>query len=64
MNRQVWVCSKCGKTADNTNATRGWLIGSHKDAEKQFNGEMIIRCPACITDYAIRNTERGKAAIR
>lgn len=65
MNRQVWVCSKCGRTVENTpNATRGWLIDSHKDAEKQFHGEMVIRCPQHITQYAVRCAERGRAAIR
>ena len=65
MNRQVWVCSKCGRTVEDTvNTTRGWLIDSHKDAEKQFHGEMVIRCPNCITDYALRNAEHGRGAIR
>lgn len=65
MNRQVWVCSTCGRTVENTvNATRGWLIDSHKDGEKQFNGEMVIRCPDHITSYALRCAEHGKEAIR
>jgi len=63
-NRDVWVC-RCGTTVENTeNATRGWLIAGNKNAEKAFNGEMVIRCPHCITDYAIRNAENGKADIR
>ena len=65
MNRQVWVCSKCGRTVENTEwATRGWLIDSHKNAEKQFNGEMVIRCPQHITAYAVRCAEHGRSAIR
>lgn len=65
MNRQVWVCSKCGRTVeDNPNSTRGWLIASHKDAEKQFHGEMVIRCPAHITNYALSCAVSGKSAIR
>ena len=65
MNRQVWVCSKCGRIVqNNVNDTRGWLIDSHKDAEKNFNGVMVIRCPNCITKYALNCAEHGKAAIR
>jgi len=65
MNRDVWVCSRCGRTVeDMPQWTRGWLIDSHKDAAKAFNGEMVIRCPQHITDYAIRNAEHGRAAIR
>jgi len=65
MNRQVWVCSECGRTVqDDPNWTRGWLIGTHRDLEKAFNGEMVIRCPDHITDYAIRNVEGGRRAIR
>lgn len=61
----VVVCSKCGRTAENTpNWTRGWLIDTHKNAEKAFNGEMVIRCPQHITAYAISQAERGRAAIR
>ena len=56
MIRQVWVCSKCGRTVENTqNATRGWLIGQHKNAAKAAQGEMVIRCPRHITQYARRN---------
>ena len=59
------VCSKCGRTAENTqNWTRGWLIGTHRNAEKAFNGEMVIRCPNHITQYAIRNVENGRKAIQ
>lgn len=65
MNRQVWVCSKCGRTVeDKENWTRGWLIASHKDAEKRFNGEMVIRCTDHITDYALSCAVGGKSAIR
>ena len=65
MIRQVWVCSKCGRTVqDDRNSTRGWLIASHKDAEKQFNGEMVIRCPTHITKYALSIAEGGKESIR
>jgi len=65
MNRQVWVCSKCHRAVEDTaNATRGWLIDSHRNAEKQFNGEMVIRCPKCITTHAIRQAQHGRAAIR
>lgn len=65
MNRQVWVCSKCGRTVEDTpNTTRGWLIASHKDAEKQFNGEMVIRCPRHINRYALSNAKSGKNDIR
>jgi len=65
MNRQVWVCSKCGRTVQNeAQWMRGWLIDSHKDAEKEFHGEMVIRCPAHITRYALSAAEHGKDGIR
>jgi len=65
MIRQVYVCSKCGRTVMNEhNWTRGWLIDSHRDAEKRDRGEMVIRCPNCITNYAVRKAQRGRAAIR
>ena len=65
MPHDVWVCSKCGQTVEDTpNATRGWLIGRNKDAAKQFDGWMVIRCPSCITDYAIRQAEHGRGDIR
>lgn len=65
MNRQVWVCSKCGRTVEDTpNATRGWLIASHKDAEKRFNGEMVIRCPQHINRYALNSAQNGRDDIR
>jgi len=61
----VYVCSKCGRTVQyEPNWTRGWLIGTHKNAAKAFNGEMVIRCPAHITNYAIRNAQNGRADIR
>jgi len=59
------VCSKCGHTVEDTpNWTRGWLVGTHKNAVKAFNGEMVIRCPQHITQYAIRNSENGKGDIK
>jgi DNA-directed RNA polymerase subunit RPC12/RpoP len=65
MIRQVWVCSKCGRTVkDDPNSTRGWLIAKHRDAEKQFHGEMVIRCPAHITAYALSIAKGGKKSIR
>ena len=65
MNRQVWVCSMCDRMAGNDEQwTHGWLIDKHKDAEKRFNGEMVIRCPDHISEYAIRLALRGKAAIK
>ena len=65
MNRQFWVCSKCGRTVeDHPNWTRGWLIASHKMAEKSYNGEMVIRCPEHITGYALRNADGGRKSIR
>ncbi len=64
MNRQVWVCSKCGRTVrDEPNATRGWLIDRHRDPAKQFQGEMVIRCPRHITSYALRSAESGRDAV-
>ena len=65
MNRTVYVCSRCNRTVENEPQwTRGWLIGKHKNAAKAFLGEMVIRCPACITRHAIRTVEGGRAAIR
>lgn len=61
--KQIWVCSVCGRGAEDS-ATRGWLIGSHKDPEKHYYGEMVIRCPQHVTDYAIRNVVGGRKAIR
>ena len=63
--RRVYVCSTCGKTVEATpNNTRGWLIGTHENAEKAFHGEMVIRCPKHITNYAIRNAANGRDDIR
>ena len=59
----LYVCSKCGRTADSQHV-RGWLIGTHADPERAYNGEMMIRCPDHVTDYAVRNTVGGKSAIR
>jgi len=56
-------CGKCGRTTDEDHV-RGWLIDTHKDAAKAFNGEMVIRCPNHITNHAIRCAEHGRAAIR
>ena len=65
MNRTVFVCGKCGRTVENKEQwTRGWLIASHLDAEKQFQGEMVIRCPQHITRHALRIAAGGKSAIR
>lgn len=65
MNRQAWVCSKCGRTVqDHPQWTRGWLIANHKDAEKRANGEMVIRCPLHITRYAIYQAQSGRPKIR
>ena len=61
--RTVFVCEKCGRTADDQHL-RGWLIGTPKNAERVFNGEMVIRCPRHVTKYAIRDTEGGRSAIR
>jgi DNA-directed RNA polymerase subunit RPC12/RpoP len=61
--RTVYVCSKCGRTADDQHV-RGWLIGTPKSGEKQFSGEMMIRCPQHTTDYAIRQTQGGRSKIR
>ena len=59
----TYVCSKCGRRADEFHI-RGWLIGTHKDPERAYNGEMMIRCPDHITEYAIRNTVGGRNAIK
>jgi DNA-directed RNA polymerase subunit RPC12/RpoP len=63
MNRQVYVCGKCGRTAD-TDHVRGWLIGRSKNAEDQANGILVIRCPQHISGYALRKAEGGRNAIR
>jgi DNA-directed RNA polymerase subunit RPC12/RpoP len=63
LNKTVYVCSKCGKQSDEDHV-RGWLIDSSKNAEKRYNGEMVIRCTECITVYALREAEHGKKAIR
>ena len=63
--KSVWVCSSCGRAVfDNPNSTRGWLIGNHKDAEKHFHGEMVIRCPDHITGYALRCAQNGQDDVR
>lgn len=58
-----YKCSKCGRTADEDHV-RGWLIGTAKNPEKAYNGEMVIRCPEHITEYAIRSCTKGRGAIR
>jgi len=65
MNRDVWVCSACGRTVQNKPQwMRGWLIASHKDPEKHANGVMVIRCPDHITRHALANADGGKSKIR
>lgn len=45
----IFVCSKCGKKASWEDAKRkGWLIAPHRKTE----GQMVIRCPRHITEYA------------
>jgi DNA-directed RNA polymerase subunit RPC12/RpoP len=50
----LYVCGKCGRTADDQHV-REWLIARRVDtAEAQAEGWMVIRCPAHITEYARR----------
>lgn len=60
--KTYFVCSKCGRTADSRHL-HGWLIGRHRDPEKQYWGEMVIRCPEHVTTYAIRKVVGGRKAI-
>jgi DNA-directed RNA polymerase subunit RPC12/RpoP len=46
----VYVCSKCGDNSMNIDNIDDWLIASRPN----HPGEMVIRCPDCITEYAIR----------
>jgi DNA-directed RNA polymerase subunit RPC12/RpoP len=59
----IYVCSKCGRHADDRHL-HGWLIDVAKNPEKKFYREMVIRCPSCVTTYALRQAERGKSAIK
>ena len=54
----LYVCSKCGAVSDEVS---GWLIGPRRKGEA-----LVIRCPECITDYALRQVTletRNKRAI-
>lgn len=45
----LYVC-KCGETSADWQSLDDWLIGSVPGSKC---GEMVIRCPKCITKYAI-----------
>lgn len=51
MNATIFVCSKCGETTRRWENTDDWLIANVPDSK---TGEMVIRCPLHITEYAIR----------
>lgn len=46
----IYVCSKCGESSHLHNLD-DWLVASIPGAT---HGEMVVRCPAHITEYAIR----------
>ncbi len=62
--KTIYVCSKCGATTDSDHLC-GWLVDSRaypKEGSKL--GEMIIRCPKHITEYAVREAAHGTQGIR
>lgn len=46
----VYICSKCGRNTQ-TDDQSPWLIAAVYGSR---HGEMVIRCPRHITEYAIR----------
>ena len=56
MMNTIYVCDKCGKTSEQWETLDDWLIASTSTGWPQANrtGEMVIRCPQHITEYAIR----------
>ena len=46
----ICVCSKCGETSARWENTDNWLIASRPGKP----GQVVIRCPDCITRYAVR----------
>lgn len=47
----IYVCSVCGDTIEADADNEDWLIAN---ALGSTSGEMVIRCPEHITEYAIR----------
>jgi DNA-directed RNA polymerase subunit RPC12/RpoP len=46
----IYVCSKCGTNSRNVDNLDDWLIAKRPN----HPGELVIRCPDCITVYAVR----------
>jgi len=60
----IYVCDKCGETSADWDI-EDWLIAA---VPGSTTGEMVIRCPDHITEYAIRKAggyieKRGDARI-
>ena len=51
MTTTVYICSKCGETTADWENIEDWLIAA---VPGSTTGEMVIRCPDHITEYAIR----------
>lgn len=64
METTIYVCAKCGDTSRDIDNLDDWLIASRPGKP----GEMVIRCPDCITRYAVRKAgghiEYGRAVVR
>ena len=49
--KTIFVCNKCGETTAMWENVDDWLIAPVPNSP---SGEMVIRCPEHITEYAIR----------
>lgn len=49
--KTIYVCSTCGENTAEWGTDEDWLIASVPESK---TGEMVIRCPEHITEYAIR----------
>ena len=63
METTIYVCGKCGEASEHWESLDDWLIASNPNKA----GQMVIRCPQCITEYAIRKAgghlEDGKGVV-
>jgi len=64
MEKTIYVCSVCGETTADWDTDDDWLIAN---VPGSTSGEMVIRCPKHITEYAIRKAggrvEGGKGIV-
>jgi len=52
----IFVCGKCGRSTTSLDDNSRWLIKPNKKRK----GQMIIRCPDCTTNYALRLAGKHK----